>query len=232
MIGISVLGDDISTNEYSYKLYDTRIYYEDELKFNNTMLKKQHLWWMQVIKAFDAELCKANTIINSGVSGWDFPSGLSDERIKTLGTKKQTPDIILIYLGLNDFITGTRIKGSLDSIYDCNCFDNAYTYMLHKIKVMFPHAKIVCGTLMRTTIKTEPQWVFPDVYALEALDTYNTAIRHACAKEKCDVAELGSIYSKYESCDGKHATLQGHKMLAEEWINALKNIDSICFTKT
>ncbi len=96
--------------------------------------------------------------------------------------------------------------------------------MLKKIKSYYPEAIIICGTLMRTEIKGDSQWLFPDSYAGVVFENYNNAIRRACQRNKCRLADIGSSGISYETLDGSHPTALGHNTIAIAWIKCLREM--------
>ena len=60
----------------------------------------------------------------------------------------------------------------------------------------------------------------PEGYAVY----YNTAIRKACRKEHCFIADLDALNLRYETLDGSHPNKTGHKELANAWITVLDTI--------
>lgn len=146
---VSILGDSISTFEgFNPKGYC--VYYDKVMQSTNGLNSVYDIWWAQVIRELDAYLCVNNSYSGSKVTGKEFPAASCDERIRFLHTEKYMPDIILIYLGFNDFGNGVRTKG-IDSM----SFEYSYDTMLSKIKILYSDSKIICGTLMKSKIRGE-----------------------------------------------------------------------------
>lgn len=120
----------------------------------------------------------------SRVSGKQFPAATSQERIHHLKTQEATPEMILVYIGFNDFGHGVKIshRKSLFSKTDLDYFEDAYQYMLKALKANYPSAKIVSGTLMRTEVRDNPEWIFPERFAGIEFEAYNQAIRKITKK--------------------------------------------------
>lgn len=94
--------------------------------------------------------------------------------------------------------------------------------MLKRIKESYPKAKVYCCTLLKTFSKKQDDWQFPNCFGGIEFAEYNKAIRKAVKKEKCILIDLASTSVKYETLDGTHPTVNGHKIIADTFINLLK----------
>lgn len=223
---VSIIGDSISTyagcNPKGYK-----VYYDEEMQKKNSLNSVYDTWWAKVNQALDAYLCVNNSYSGSRVSGIDFPAACSDGRLTNLQTNIYSPNIILIYIGFNDFANGVPVtQKGLKSLKGKNMlfFSDAYEYMLLKIRKQYPNVKIICGTLMRTKIKGRERWIFPESYAGVNFEEYNEAIRKISRKQKCYLADVASLNIPYETLDGTHPTRMGHVTIAYAWIKCLENM--------
>lgn len=223
---VSILGDSIST--YSGFIPDGyAVYYDQEMQKQNGLTSVYDTWWAKVNQAFDAFLCVNNSYSGSEVSGWDFPAGCCRERIMHLRTSEYSPDLILIYMGFNDFGYGMLISCAPLSNYgqtNLLFFEDAYHQMLTGLRFFYPYAKIVCATLMRTTLKQNNQWLFPDRLGGICIDDYNNAIQRASVNCHVDLADLAKRDRRYETLDGTHPTAKGHQTIADEWIDCLSRL--------
>ena len=216
---VSILGDSISTFE-GFNPPGYAVYYDKELQALNGLSSVCDTWWAKVIRALQAHLCMNNSYSGSLVTGDQFPAGCSDERIDHLCSSGCDPDIILVYLGFNDFGYGVRLENR--TIREPLCFSDAYDLMLKKIKQRYPPAVVVCGTLMRTSIKDRDRWTFPEYYYDIPFESYNEVIRKVCGENNGYLADIGTAGARYETLDGAHPTVRGHKTIAEAWIRYLK----------
>lgn len=218
---VSILGDSISTyigyNPPNYKLF-----YDENISSKNGLKTVADTWWHQVISYFDCQLLINASYSGSKCSGENFPSANSIERINALHNN-HVPDIILVYIGFNDFAYGAPLKRkNIFQFKSAAYFQDAYTIMLHKLNFAYPKAKIFCATLAKTYIKNNINWCFPEMYnGHHPLKDYNSVIRIAVRKHKFYLVELGNLY--YETLDGSHPTKKGHKSISEQWITGLKN---------
>ena len=106
---VSFLGDSIST--YSgFNPEGYAVFYDAEMQKRNGLNSVYDTWWAKVNQELRAYLCVNNSYSGSRVSGTDFPAGCCSERIMHLHTPKYKPNLILIYLGFNDFGYGVPIS--------------------------------------------------------------------------------------------------------------------------
>ena len=220
---VSIIGDSISTySGYNPKGY--AVYYDEEMQVCNGLRSVYDTWWAKVNQALSAYLCVNNSYSGSMVSGQGFPAGCCQERIEHLMTTEDSPDLILIYLGLNDWGYGVPVScaplsnnGRANMFY----FEDAYHHMLTGLRYFYPNAKIICATLMKTTLSQDSLWVFPDRLGGINIDDYNEAIRRAAANCHINIADLAKHNGRYETLDGAHPTAKGHQTIADVWIDCL-----------
>ncbi len=224
---ISIAGDSISTfedcNPPGYE-----VFYDAETCAEHGLRSVTDTWWAKVIRAVNGELCVNASYSGSMVSGRAFPSACSAERIAALHTQQCTPELILCYIGFNDFGYGVPVKRPMFSRQDKrDFFADAYRLMVRGIKKAYPPAGVVCATLLRTSLSQQAQWRFPERFVDVPFDDYNDAIRDVCAKERVLLADLAATDLRYETLDGSHPTAKGHDTLALAWIQALRGNDLV-----
>lgn len=220
---ISILGDSVSTYE-GYNPPGYAVFYDSEACARNGLVSVMDTWWAKVIRAVNGELCVNASYSGSRVSGAAFPSACSAERSAALHTQHCVPDLILCYIGFNDFGNGIPVKRPLFSRQDRrDFFSDAYRLMVSGIKQTYPGACIVCATLLRTYLRHQAKWCFPERFMAVPFDDYNDAIRDVCRKERVLVADLDAAGVRYETLDGSHPTVNGHDTLAQAWLEALRN---------
>lgn len=223
---VSIMGDSISTYA-GFVPNGHAVFYDDFMQQKNGLRSVYDTWWAKTNQALHAYLCVNNSYSGSKVTGDFFPAASSDHRTGALHTADYIPDLILIYIGFNDFGSGAPIKAkAIQNRFkkDPNFFADAYSLMLSKIKHNYPNAKIVCGTLARTTMAGRNDWCFPESFAGVNFEEYNRAIRQACKKEKCHLADIGALQIRYETLDGTHPTQNGHITLYQAWIHCLSEL--------
>lgn len=223
---VSILGDSISTfSGYNPKGY--AVYYDEEVQKINGLRSVYDTWWAKVNQSLNAYLCVNNSYSGSEVSGLEFPAGNCKERLMCLYDSECTPDLILIYLGINDFGYGVPIQCaplSNDCKTDLLYFEDAYHQMLTGLRYFYPKTKIICATLMKTIIKQDNKWSFPNSLGGICIDDYNDAIRRPASNCHISLADLAILDRRYETLDGTHPTAKGHKTIADEWIACLDKI--------
>lgn len=223
---VSILGDSISTYE-DFNPCRYAVYYDHGNSMINGLSSVYDTWWMKVSQSMHTSICVNNSFSGSCVSGKNFPAGESKERILNLRTNKFEPDYILVYIGFNDFAKGVPIRN--DGLirrfrHGSDTFEDAYKNMLNAIKTNYPNTIVMCGTLMRTVMKRDTEWVFPEQISGISYEDYNDAIRTACKKNNCYIVDLSAYDTRYETLDGVHPTAQGHDTIAWEWIRCLDGL--------
>ena len=216
---VSILGDSVSTfqgtNPRGYS-----VFYDTSMQRVNGLNSVSDTWWDRVITSMNARLCVNNSYSGSRVTGDAFPAAACEERLQNLGTQEANPDYILIYAGFNDFAGGAELISSLDTYG----FEDSYDQMLRTIRQNYPSARTVCATLMRTRVRGDHNWQFPEYWAGIGLEDYNNVIRWTAQENRCDLADLARSSVRYETLDGAHPTAQGHREIAENWIRCLADL--------
>ena len=216
---VSILGDSVSTfqgtNPRGYS-----VFYDTSMQRVNGLNSGSDTWWDRVITSMNARLCVNNSYSGSRVTGDCFPAAACEERLQNLGTQGEQPDYILIYAGFNDFAGGAELISSLDTYG----FEDSYDQMLRTIRQNYPSARTVCATLMRTRVRGDHNWQFPEYWAGIGLEDYNNVIRWTAQENRCDLADLARSSVRYETLDGAHPTAQGHREIAENWIRCLADL--------
>lgn len=223
---VSILGDSISTFE-GYNPPGYLVFYDQEMQVKNGLTCVYDTWWAKVNQKLHAYLCVNNAYSGSKVSGNSFPATSGSERIDLLCKGDMNPDYILLYIGFNDFGNGVQIEGNNEMAGDVSSFTEAYRLMLMRLKNKYSESKIICATLMRTLVKNQENWVFPEYYKGVAFEEYNDVIRNVSVQCGCDLADLGRMNIRYETLDGSHPTALGHTTIANAWINALNEMGLI-----
>lgn len=100
-------------------------------------------WWYQTIKNTNTNLLVNNSISGSTAVGNSNTCGEHQDRINRLMKGKITPDIVVIYLGIND--SGT---------YTLDTYSKSYQNMCSKIEATYPGVQIFVCTLSYETYFT------------------------------------------------------------------------------
>ena len=231
---ISIVGDSISTfTGYIPDGYE--VYYTPD-KENSDVHSVGDTWWGILFEKLGAELLVDNAYSGSMVSRYPlqkrlFPSASSDERTSALHRGGERPDVIIIYIGINDwnecllpdrehvYPEDTRpaeYRERDDVIEDEFYFDSAYAMMLDKLKKNYPEAEIFCSTVCRTKLNVPPYDILPDCREHGySLTLFNDIIRKTAAETGCKLLDLDGYNMPYDSADGYHPTKKGMEMMAE-----------------
>ena len=223
---ISILGDSISTYE-GCNPPGYAVYYDRHTQKINGLKSMRDTWWAITADRLNASILINNSYSGSLVTGYQFPAASGYERTQSLGTEQQDPDIILVYIGFNDFGNRIEITNEQNDFQEadrCFFFEDAYELMLSRMKQRYPKAVIVCGTLMRTVIEFNDPWIFPENYMGAVFEDYNKAIRIAAKKQNVLLADLSAHNIRYETFDGTHPTRAGHRTIARAWLRCLEDL--------
>lgn len=233
----SILGDSISTLD-GYNPRGYNLFYTGETCNRTGVHDRKDTWWGKVIDYVGGELLVNNSWSGSRVTKRPdqnalFPSGCSDERTGGLHIGSVMPDVIIVYLGTNDWAQGVK-SGNFETHVPTDeyeeRFDDAYEIMLHKLCTNYPDAEIWCCTLNSTFIPSNPEFVFPHSYAGTHIEKFNEVIRSVCQEHKnTKVIDLFSFNIPYASVDGSHPTETGMGTIATLVLQTLCDREGVSF---
>lgn len=213
----SFLGDSISTLE-GFNPDVSNIFYTNEKAFEAGIRSPRDTWWWQVAAHFDALPLVNNSWSGSRVTKLPhqdmlFPSGCSDKRTSELHRGGILPDVIIIYLGTNDWYNGAPLEHhhGIQQLLD-QSFTYAYGNMLTKIKSNYPEAELWCCTL---SISDANGGDFPFELAGIHMREYCEIIKTLAKKHGCRIIDIYSHLKPYDTIDGYHPSAKGMKTLAE-----------------
>lgn len=240
----SILGDSISTFE-GCNPEGFRVFYESERLEATGVLAPQDTWWAQVVSALDGELLANGSYSGSMVEGAGFPAGNSAERIAALARDGQAPDVVLAFIGINDYGWGgadAQAAGRGSAMPVClsaadlgeerepglapadaaERFGAAYEAMLARMRAAYPRAEIWCCTLCPGRVAGCAESTF--AYRLRGVpfDAYNAAIRSAAARQGCRIADVRALGRDYEGLEGTHPTARGMRQFAALVLRAME----------
>lgn len=229
---VSILGDSVSTLE-GYNPLGHNLFFKGEVCAKSGVKNMSDTWWGQVIELLGAELLVNNSWSGSRVSKLPntqslFPSGCSDERTGNLHIHNVKPDVIIVYLGTNDWGYGVSPEPKRMGFFDKHkkihvdgfvppdesVFSFAYDLMIKKLRKNYLDAEICCCTLNSTYMSENPGFVFPVAHGGTHIDVYNNIIRSAANRFKCKLIDLAGYHKAYDSIDGSHPNAEGMKTLA------------------
>ena len=217
----SVLGDSASTFEGCSEP-EYAAYYDTAHKLASGVLTRADTWWGQVIDRLGGELLVNNSFSGSTVCwhpAFEIPSyGCSNERTSSLGRDGISPDVIMVYMGMNDWGHGFRVRG--DERYDSGInnptlFLTAYSSMLTKLRINYPNAEIWCFTLPISRCSAEQDFKFPYYFGGRHIGEYCEAIRECAAEDGCRLIDLYHSMDAYDTVDEFHPSADGMNAIAE-----------------
>ena len=228
----SIVGDSISTFT-GYVPSGNAVYYTG---FNAGVSSVDDIWWKKLIDALDASLLVNESWSGSRVTttnGEDSAACMT--RCESLGTDSDNPDVIIVYIGINDFNNGVSIgtyDGSGDFPTVTTTFREAYAIMLNKILTKYKQAEVWVCTLPYCERTGEN--IFPESNGNgDLLKTWNDAIRELAylfGVKVLEHANCGLTYQNmdeymgdYSAGDGLHPNASGHSLIAN---NDIRQMDS------
>ena len=240
-MNISIMGDSISTYE-GFIPTGYELFYTAEKRAANGIESADDTWWMQVLHAMGAQLLVNNSYSGSQVTGEEFPCASGIERTGALGkaacdatsvpssSSPIAPDVILVYIGVNDFGFDVPCDREYAATPDEPTFRDAYATMLRRMQANYPDARIVCGTVLKPRKAFDPTWSFDEKWShLTPLDEFNERIRIVAAECGADVADLAAAAGSpaYDVEDDLHPNTPGHAQIAALWISELEKLGLI-----
>lgn len=213
----SILGDSISTLA-GYNPDDCAVFYDWTNKQLSGVYAPEDTWWGKVIHTLGGHL-----LVNHSWSGslvckhpdCEIESyGCSDARTAALATPCNTPDVVMILLGLNDFGWGMRPMPAAGE-QDLAVFSVAYDRMLEKLRQNYPRAELWCLTLPHSCWSKHPEVQIPLVRAGWHQMDYCRVIRSCGEQWGCRVVDIFSLDVPYDTIDGYHPNARGMQTLAE-----------------
>lgn len=217
----SVFGDSISTYE-GYQPASYLVFYRDHTRNRSGVATVEDTWWHKVIRQFQGELLINNSYSGSCVAHTGgahiFPAACGEDRIKALAAAGQ-PDVLLVYLGTNDWDCCVEIVPQDDKEESpwFQTFYSAYDHMLAELRRCFPMAKIFCLSL--TLSDMMPQHFPPEF--VEQMPLYNKAIAAAAENNGAKLVDLFTLAQGYSSYDGAHPSGRGMKQIADAVISCI-----------
>lgn len=235
----AILGDSISTLQ-GYNPEGFNVYYKEEICNSSGVNADTDTWWGKVIDAHGGSLLVNNAWSGSRVTAMPqgnglFPSGCSDERTSQLHKGDIMPDVIIVFLGFNDWSNGVDIGSDgtrLLAPIHFNAFDEAYEAMVGKLRTNYPNAELWCCTLPQTYIASKPQFVFPEAFAGIHIEKYNDVIRNLSDEYPIKVIDLYRSGCKYDSMDGIHPTKHGMQQIADTIIELTSGTEMLYSPET
>ena len=228
---LSILGDSIST----YSGYNPSGYAVWYPQGDITSVEKT--WWKSLANETGLTILKncawsGSTVTGDSTSTTNAIAGCSTKRIADLANDTETPDIIICYIGINDFgLTNSRELGefkgttAIPTEGTISTFSEAYGLMLKKIMETYPNAFVYCCTLLETkhgNYDQQDNTAFPVLNSKGiALEQYNEVIRELCGAMGARLIELHELGINYWNVDnfttdGIHPNVAGAKLVKDK----------------
>ena len=236
---ISIYGDSISTYT-GWIPSGNAVWYNGS---NGGVTSVTQTWWHEVIQAIGLELVVNNSWSGRAVSscrdntsGHETDAGYKEANVLQLKNGDVLPEIIIIKMGINDFIDNCELgtyDGSTALPTNPTKFLDAYAMMLNLIMTNYPLAKVYVCTLMACE-RNSPTG-FPEINARgDSIGIWNEGIKklaHAFGAEVLDHDQCGITYynlSTYmgdyqTSGAGLHPNPAGHALIANKTIDQMDN---------
>ncbi len=220
----SLLGDSVSTL-FGYSRPMGAEFYSAVRLYETGVYDLADTWWGQVIAVLGGQLLVNNSYAGSTVCRSPYDevgsSACSDRRTAAMGEDGEAPDVIFVFVGLNDCGLGVKLAPTCEAEKgDLTVFSEAYGAMLTKLKANYPRAVVWCLTL--------PQGLAdgyaPTQAARERAAAYSRIIAACAAAHGCHVADICGM-EPYDSRDGLHPTAEGMKQLAAAVLAALREAE-------
>jgi lysophospholipase L1-like esterase len=207
---ISILGDGIST--FAGVTAKVGSFYSETYRSYSGFGTAEGTWWMQVVHKLGGSLVANNSSHGSYISYVGQYPALLNGRIRTLATEEATPEMILLYSGINDATNDVPL----------DAFRRDYTETLTKLKKFYPDAEVWCGTLClgRPPVDNRPYLVPPEAFG--NVEAYNQVIRECVQDSGCHLADLAAAGVTYDTVNGLHPNKDGMTEFAEGWVKILQ----------
>lgn len=204
-LNISIIGDSISTYE-GYIPEDYPAYYPQAYLDVDSVEKT---WWHQVLSHFNTNLC-VNSSYSGGVLKPDVneKSALNSTRLDNLKTITTIPDIIIIYIGINDCKVG----------YQSILFERDYKDLIETLQEKYNQAQIFVCTYPYSRLGLEEY--------KELKLTYSSIVRSLADKYHLGLIDIEKVITDtnyYQlMANPLHPTAKGMTVIAEEAIKAIE----------
>ncbi len=223
---ISFIGDSISTysnwsnnTSYNSTIGGNAIWYPNT-NYTGANLTVENTWWHKTANALDYQICVNNSWSGSVVTNATTYNTRSRNLHNT--STNVSPDIVVIFMGINDCAAGTAI-GSFDGTgtpsANPTTFSEAYGRLIKNVKDTYKGVKIYCCTVLPDEKRA----------ASDNETEYNAAIRTIATNMGATVIDLyanagitASNISSY-TVDKLHPNATGMQMISNVVVNAIKN---------
>lgn len=217
---ISIVGDSISTYEgYANNAARNQTTAGNAIWYPNLMYEQQvrlqETWWYRTAEMLNGRICVNNSWSGSRVvdpQTWQVrPYNLHTD-------DGQRPDIILVYMGVNDYATNVRIDGD-------GGFAQCYDELIKAICGQYPEAAVFCCTVF-----SDWKHIAADINTLgSSVSDYNQIIKATAEKyavsliDLCACSGINKENMRAHTVDGLHPNADGMMRIADTIAGCLRN---------
>jgi len=219
---ISVIGDSISTfSGYS----SSNNYYP-----KGNVDSANEIWWKKAANSLGMDICKINALSGRRLTTTKTGNTSAVEKCTNVTSNGEEPDVIISFVGVNDFINGVELgrmsssKVNLTSAVSSNTtkFVDAYCVMINKLRSNYPDAKIVICTLPTGCVDSKNK-------NGDSIATWNNQIKQVANAFglntiKFDKSNMSSANRSCATIDGIHPNSKGQEYLANRAVADLQHI--------
>lgn len=217
-IKISFYGDSITTYE-GWVPDDATVYYPT---YSSTVNAPEKTWWHQLLKITGTTLHTNISYAGSTVCGLGFQAGENKTRIAKILKDGVAPDILIIYLGINDVVCGHQVS----------LFDQTYKNMLKSIEKICPKTKIIICNLPYETASDGTGNASETMIHLGLREEINEVIGKISKEYHLSLVDLASLITKETDSFGNkihigdniHPNATGMKVIAEAVSEVVRKI--------
>ena len=226
---ISIEGDSISTFAGAIPAGYEAFYPRNGYGINSV----NDMWYSIAANRVGAEVLISASWGGATICGDSLdPTGkvmCSTERINALAVNGVSPDIIIVFGGINDFSHDYEVgtfdyNSELPSEGTITVFSTAYALMLHKIMTKYPNALVYCCTILPREMPADRVVPIKNGNG-DTTATFNVAIRHVAEYFGANVISFDrcgiTYYNNEIYTDTLHPYANGHVLMAEEAVREL-----------
>lgn len=232
---VSILGDSISTYQ-GYLASDAAGYDGAPYAYwypRGNVQSVEDTWWKKLINETGMVLLNNCAWSDSEVEGNSQATttalaGCSDRRIADLAKNGTTPDIVICYIGINDWGHDKQLgtfdeNSAIPNEGVISNFADAYMIMVDKIQRTYPLARVFCCTLLNcgyTGYDVGGPGTYPAINDNNvALNSFNNTIiniANCLGAEIIDIRKCGFTFHNFEQYtigDKLHPNIAGMELL-------------------